>query len=503
MKVKNIQAIILVIFLFITVLIFLPVTGCGGGSGTASYTVVPADPTPVPSYTVIQGYVYDSSGNPAGAGYPVTLKPVINSEALTADETYGEVQTAYTDAKGFFIFRVNFTGSCLIEARTKEGALIGNQTFTVTAGKVIVITFGGGTIAGPTGPTGGTGGTGPTGGTGGTGPAGSVNTGQITVIVKDQRGNNITGATISLMKYGLTGSELIASEKDMIGLDAPGTGSYTFTDLPCGFYKITAEYTDCEKVEATTEINGTTNSVTVTITLNVTYLWVTGYIGSTIFEIDYRTGAFVTKNTYTLPGDDIDVVAMDINPVSKKLYVLSLTTSNVEAYEELYSLDPQNGFSATKIARVSIPEGVSTDITFDKNGKLYGMSNGHNAVYEINLTDGSITPCGAVFPSSDLPEPYNGGIACDGNICYAKITGGLYTANLQPSTWSMVNNTMPNIRSLDFSDNGVLYGSASGSSVSGGEPCSLYRINAKTGACTTLATAPFDTFSIGAMTCAP
>jgi len=554
MKIKNIQAII--IFLFFTVLIFLPVTGCGGGSGTVSYTDVPAGTTPISSYTVIQGYVYDSSGQAAGAGYPVTLKPVINSESLTAEETYGEIQTVYTDAKGFFIFRVNFSGSCFIEAWTKEGSLIGSQTFTVTTGAIIAITFGGGTIAGPTGPTGGTGATGPTGGTGGTGgtgatgptggtggtgatgatgptggtgdtggtgatgptgstggtggtgatgatgptgstgatgptgltgatgptgPSGAANTGTIQVNVTDENGTPVGGAAVSLIRYGLTGSGFNSSEKTMVGLDSAPQGSYIFTDVSYGQYRITVEKTGYTKAETTKTLDVLSDPLTVPVTLATDYkLWVIPQENDTrLFEMNNTNTPVYTFSGYY-------IYAIDLNPVDYKLYAVA---RNVIANKTvLLKSDPDNHFYTTEIVEITgFTEAI--DLSFDIEGKLYGTIPIANAesLCQINTANGNVTyPYNGMGPP-DYFTPRNGGLACRNSNYFCAAGGSRYNFYhiTIPLTWAEINNytSITDFRSFAFDESEQLYG--------GGDTQNLYIIDKFTGNYTTVKTLPW------------
>jgi len=115
--------------------LFFIIPGCGGDSSVTVNSAVP----PVGASTV-QGTVYGTDGQPAGAGITVRLAP--NMATVTASENYGEQQTTTTDAQGWFSFTVHYTGTYFIDAL--DGTqLLGGQFFNVTgAGQVINILLG-------------------------------------------------------------------------------------------------------------------------------------------------------------------------------------------------------------------------------------------------------------------------------------------------------------------------------------------------------------------------
>ncbi len=123
-------------------IMLLYLSGCGGsGSVNSTSSIVPVDS----KSTIIEGTVYETNNQPAGAGYVVKLTQISASSGSNSS------QSTTTNDQGQYMFNVNGGGTYMVQAMGKDGKKLGNRQCTVTSGTTNQLHLGGPNGNGPNG----------------------------------------------------------------------------------------------------------------------------------------------------------------------------------------------------------------------------------------------------------------------------------------------------------------------------------------------------------------
>jgi hypothetical protein len=163
-------------------------------------------------------------------------------------------------------------------------------------------------------------------------------------------------------------------------------------------------------------------------------------------------GAVVAEN-----GVSVGVTGMAVNPATGILYGI---TAGFSSPPSLVTINPKNAEAKT----VGALGYTSSDISFDRKGRLFAWLSERQRLASVDLTTGAATPVGPVISTA---ETTGGGLAIDDkDVAYiipGTAAGTLDTINLatmQSSVGPVLTGApfLSSINSLTFSPKGRLYG---------------------------------------------
>jgi aminopeptidase N len=194
--------------------------------------------------------------------------------------------------------------------------------------------------------------------------------------------NTSTGALTMVLKTNVPhwGSLRIhPTTKELVGFNnLAGTGG--------AFYRMSSDGIDAEQLGTTT-----TSNMKGLALYNDSMAFLGAYSGA-INTVNIRTGALTqlgTNGVFVRPG------GLALNPVNGTLWMSLRNTSG--AMDNIYKVNRTTGLS-TLVGKAGIGTSI-TDIVFDKNGTLYGLSGAGSAVnslIRIDTTTGAATVIGTM-----------------------------------------------------------------------------------------------------------